>query len=99
MLPPLAAGTGATFLVGGSTAAVGGLLRRGRRAGCRSSSLVVVGLSALLLLLVFRSLLIPLKAALLNLLSVGASLGVITLVFQEGLFGVAHRARSRRTSR
>jgi RND superfamily putative drug exporter len=47
----------------------------------------VVGLSALLLLAVFRSVLIPLKAALLNLLSIGASLGVITLVFQEGWFG------------
>ena len=49
--------------------------------------LVVVGLSALLLMAVFRSILIPLKAALLNLLSIGASLGVITLVFQQGWFG------------
>jgi putative drug exporter of the RND superfamily len=49
---------------------------------------VVVGLSALLLMLVFRSVLIPLKAAVLNLLSVGAALGVITLVFQHGWFGV-----------
>ncbi|MEU4641657.1 MMPL family transporter [Micromonospora sp. NPDC023814] len=37
---------------------------------------------------VFRSVLIPLKAALLNLLSIGAALGAITLVFQEGWFGV-----------
>ena len=49
--------------------------------------LVVVGLSALLLMVVFRSVLIPLKAALLNLLSIAAALGVITLVFQEGWFG------------
>jgi RND superfamily putative drug exporter len=49
--------------------------------------LVVVGLSALLLMLVFRSILIPIKAALLNLLSIGASLGVITLVFGNGMFG------------
>jgi putative drug exporter of the RND superfamily len=48
----------------------------------------VVGLSAVLLLLVFGSLLIPVKAALLNLLSVGAALGVITMVFQDGAFGV-----------
>src|SRR6266542_3276745 len=48
---------------------------------------VVVGLSALLLLVVLRSLLIPVKAALLNLLSVGASLGAITLVFQYGVLG------------
>jgi putative drug exporter of the RND superfamily len=32
--------------------------------------------------------LIPLKAAVLNLLSVGAALGVVTLVFQQGMFGV-----------
>src|SRR5215470_13323315 len=50
---------------------------------------VVIGLSALLLLLVFRSLLIPVKAALLNVLSVGAALGVITLVFQHGVLGGA----------
>jgi putative drug exporter of the RND superfamily len=49
---------------------------------------VVVGLSMLLLLLVFRSVLIPVKAALLNLLSVGAALGVLTLVFQHGMLGV-----------
>jgi RND superfamily putative drug exporter len=49
--------------------------------------LVVVGLSALLLMIVFRSVLIPLKAALLNLLSIGASLGVMTLVFGDGWFG------------
>ena len=47
----------------------------------------VVGLSALLLLLVFRSVPIALKAACLNLLSIGASLGVITLVFDQGWFG------------
>jgi RND superfamily putative drug exporter len=49
---------------------------------------VVVGLSAILLMLVFRSLLIPIKAAILNLLSVGAALGIISLVFQRGWFGV-----------
>ncbi|MCW3039553.1 MAG: family transporter, partial [Solirubrobacterales bacterium] len=45
---------------------------------------VVVGLSLLLLMIVFRSVVIPAKAAFMNLLSVGASLGVITFVFQEG---------------
>jgi RND superfamily putative drug exporter len=47
---------------------------------------VVVGLSALLLLMVFGSVAIAVKAALLNLLSIGASLGVVTLVFDEGLW-------------
>jgi RND superfamily putative drug exporter len=45
---------------------------------------VVIGLSLLLLIVVFRSVLVPLKAALLNLLSIGAALGVITFVFQDG---------------
>ncbi|WP_432943398.1 MMPL family transporter [Kribbella sp. CA-253562] len=85
-LPAVAAQTKATYLVGGSTAAADDF------AAAVSSRLpifvlVVVGLSALLLLVVFRSVLIPLKAAVLNLLSIGASLGVITLVFQQGWFG------------
>jgi len=48
---------------------------------------VVVLLSALLLMLVFRSLVIPLQAAAMNLLSIGASMGVVVLVFQEGFLG------------
>ena len=54
---------------------------------------VVVLLSALLLMVVFRSLVIPLQAAVMNLLSIGASLGVIVVVFQwgwlDGLMGVS----------
>ncbi len=49
---------------------------------------IVVGLSILLLMAVFRSVLIPLKAAVLNLLSIGAALGAMKLVYQDGLFGV-----------
>jgi putative drug exporter of the RND superfamily len=45
---------------------------------------VVVLLSALLLLVVFRSLLIPLQAAVMNLLSIGAALGVVQAIFQRG---------------
>jgi RND superfamily putative drug exporter len=44
----------------------------------------VVVLSFLLLTVVFRSVLVPLKAALLNLLSIGASYGVMVMVFQWG---------------
>jgi RND superfamily putative drug exporter len=44
----------------------------------------VIVLSFLLLMLVFRSVLVPLKAALLNLLSIGASYGVLVVVFQWG---------------
>ena len=46
--------------------------------------LIVVGLSFIVLLLAFRSILMPLKAAFANLLSVGAAYGVVTFVFQEG---------------
>ena len=45
---------------------------------------VVVLLSALLLMIVFRSMLVPLKAVLMNLLSIGAAFGVIVAVFQWG---------------
>ena len=44
----------------------------------------VLALSFLLLMLVFRSVLVPLKAVLLNLLSIGASYGVMVMVFQWG---------------
>ncbi len=45
---------------------------------------VVVGLSMLLLLVAFRSVLVPVQAAIVNLLSVGAAYGIVTAVFQEG---------------
>jgi RND superfamily putative drug exporter len=52
----------------------------------------VIGLSVLLLMMVFRSIAVPLKAAAMNLLSIGAAYGVIVAVFQwgwaKGLFGV-----------
>ena len=44
----------------------------------------VLGLAFVLLLLTFRSLVIPIKAIVLNLLSVGAAYGLLTLVFQHG---------------
>ncbi len=46
--------------------------------------LIVVGLSCIVLLIAFRSVLVPLKAAICNLLSVGAAYGVVTFVFQDG---------------
>jgi RND superfamily putative drug exporter len=49
---------------------------------------VVIGLAFVLLMLVFRSILVPLTATLGFLLSVLATLGATVLVFQEGLFGL-----------
>ena len=55
---------------------------------------IVVGLSFIVLLLAFRSLLVPVKAAAMNLLSVAAAYGVVTAVFQLGwgasLIGLDH---------
>ena len=52
----------------------------------------VIGLSVLLLMVVFRSIAVPIKAAVMNVLSIGAAYGVIVAVFQWGwgkdLFGV-----------
>jgi uncharacterized membrane protein YdfJ with MMPL/SSD domain len=49
----------------------------------------VLGLSFLLLLVVFHSLVIPIKAILLNLLSTAAAFGVMVAVFQDGIVGHA----------
>ena len=45
----------------------------------------VLGLSFLLLMVVFRSIVVPLKAIVMNLLSVGAAYGLLVLVFQHGV--------------
>jgi RND superfamily putative drug exporter len=92
VVPPVERATGAVVDVGGFTASQVDFAR------VIATKLwlfvgVVVLLSALLLLVVFRSLLIPLQAALMNLLSIAASLGVVVAVFQWGwlgsLFGIA----------
>ncbi|NGO43014.1 MMPL family transporter [Streptomyces ureilyticus] len=75
--------TGATIAVTGTTAVNIDISTR------LSDSLlpfvaIVVGLSLLLLMIVFRSLVIPVKAAVGFLLSVGASLGLVVAVFQWG---------------
>ena len=46
--------------------------------------LFVLGLAFVLLLVTFRSIVIPIKAILLNVLSVGAAYGVLVLIFQQG---------------
>ncbi len=86
VIPPVTARTGLTVYVGGVTA--GGV----DFATVLGSKLplfigVVVLLSALLLMIVFRSLVIPLQAAVMNLLSIGASMGVIVAIFQWGWLG------------
>jgi RND superfamily putative drug exporter len=91
VLPPIVHRTGVPVLVGGFTAGSIDF------ANVLSSKLplfiaVVVVLSALLLFVMFRSLVIPVQAALMNLLSIGGALGATVAVFQlgwlSGLLGV-----------
>jgi RND superfamily putative drug exporter len=83
IIPKAEAGTGITVLVGGLTAIQTDFSH------ILSSKLllflaVIVLLGFLLLMAVFRSLLIPLVASLMNLLSVAAALGVMNAVFEWG---------------
>jgi RND superfamily putative drug exporter len=84
VVPAATRGTGVTILVGGTTAIFEDF------ANVLSGKLplfigIVVVLSFLLLMMVFRSLLIPLTASIMNLLSVGAAFGVLTAIFQDGI--------------
>ena len=78
-------GSGATALIGGTTAA---FIDMADRISSRLPILfgAVIGLSFLLLMAVFRSVLVPIKAALMNLLAIGAAYGVVVAIFQWGWF-------------
>jgi RND superfamily putative drug exporter len=85
VIPQATARSGLTVLVGGQTAVFADF------AGVLTAKLplfvgIVVLVSALLLMVVFRSLVVPVAAALMNLMSTAASLGVVTAVFQFGWF-------------
>ena len=82
-LPKVTEGTGVRVLVGGPTA---GFIDQSDKISSRLPWFIgaVVAMSFALLMVVFRSLLVPLKAALLNLLSIGAAYGVVVAVFQWG---------------
>ena len=83
VIPKAIKGTDLEVTLGGQTA---GYIDLAERIGDKLPSmiLIVVGLSFIVLLVAFRSVLVPLKAAVCNLLSVGAAYGVVTFVFQEG---------------
>jgi putative drug exporter of the RND superfamily len=83
IIPRLTAGTGVTVYVGGPTASFIDL------SSLLGSQLlpfiaVVLAIGFVLLLVLFRSLAIPLTATVMNLLTIGAALGVVTAVFQHG---------------
>jgi RND superfamily putative drug exporter len=83
VVPRATQGTGAKILIGGQTAIFADF------ASVLSSKLplfigIVVLLSCLLLAAVFRSLVVPITAAAMNMLSAGAAFGVVVAVFQWG---------------
>jgi RND superfamily putative drug exporter len=83
VIPPVIAGTDVSVHSGGNAAISIDLTKK------LSSRLplffgAVIALSFLLLMCVFRSVLVPLKAALMNLFSIGASFGILVAVFQWG---------------
>jgi RND superfamily putative drug exporter len=85
LAPDLERETGADLAVTGQTAVAIDVSDRLADA-LLPFALVVVGLALVLLLLVFRSILVPIKAAVGFLLSVGASFGAVVAVFQWGWF-------------
>jgi RND superfamily putative drug exporter len=92
VLPVAVAGTDATALLTGQAMVTDLTERITNRLPLFIAA--IVAMSFLLLMLVFRSVLLPLKAALMNLLSIAAAYGVIVAVFQWGwgsaLIGVHH---------
>jgi putative drug exporter of the RND superfamily len=83
VFPKVLDGTEVRAHIGGQTASLGDI---GDRVNSRLPWFIaaVVLLSVLLLMFVFRSVLVPLKAAVMNLLSIGSAYGVMVVVFQWG---------------
>jgi RND superfamily putative drug exporter len=82
-VPAAFGATSAEVLVGGETAFITDFFNISD-AYTPVIILIVLGLSFVLLTVVFRSLVVPAKAIVMNLLSVGAAYGAIVLVFQKG---------------
>jgi RND superfamily putative drug exporter len=93
VIPRAVGGTEAQSYVGGQTA---GYIDLASQIGDKLPLMIaiVVALSFIVLLVAFRSLLVPIKAAAMNLISVAAAYGVVTAVFQLGwgssLIGLDH---------
>jgi RND superfamily putative drug exporter len=83
VLPSAEKGTDMRADVGGSTAGYDDLASR-ISSKLPLQILVVIALSFVLLILAFRTVVVPPQAAVMNLLSIGASYGVLTAIFQYG---------------
>ncbi len=93
VIPKAIKGADMEVYVGGSTAGNVDLAEEISNALPRTIA-VVIGLSFILLVLAFRSLVIPLTAAVMNVLSIGAAFGVVTAGVREGLPARPGRAGS-----
>jgi RND superfamily putative drug exporter len=93
VIPQAVGSSGLVVYVGGQTA---GYIDLAEKIGAKLPLMIaiVVLLSFFVLMLAFHSVVIPIKAAVMNLLSVGAAYGVVTFIFQEGhgvgLVGLPH---------
>ncbi|MBK9611504.1 MAG: MMPL family transporter [Dehalococcoidia bacterium] len=102
VIPEATAGTEVRAYVGGITATFGDL---GDRIASRLPLFlaIVIGLSFVLIMVVFRSIAVPIKAAAMNLLSIGAAYGVLVAIFQwgwlSGPLGTGGPGRSNRSCR
>jgi RND superfamily putative drug exporter len=86
VVPAAVAGSGVTVFIGGETAAAvdSSQYLSGKLPWVIA---LIIGLAILLLMAVFRSIAIPITAAVMNLLSMGAAYGVIVAVFEWGWLG------------
>jgi RND superfamily putative drug exporter len=84
-IPTALDGTTTQAYIGGSTATFVDMSEK-ITSGLPIYILLVAGLSIIVLMAVFRSIVIPIKAAVLNLFSFGAAYGVLVLIFQKGHF-------------
>lgn len=79
----IAANGGPVLLVGGATATIADFSNESRQKFPLVVG-VILGLSLLFLTVVFRSLVLPIKAVAMNLLATGATMGLLVVVFQQG---------------
>jgi RND superfamily putative drug exporter len=83
LVPPVLAGGGLDVAVGGASAKIVDLSNE-TDAKAPLVIALILALSLLFLTVVFRSLVLPVKAVLMNLLATGATVGIVILIFQEG---------------
>jgi RND superfamily putative drug exporter len=83
LLPPIRAGGGPEVAVGGATAKIVDLSNETSTKGPLVLGLILA-LSLMFLTIVFRSVVLPVKAVIMNLLATGATVGIVILIFQDG---------------